>query len=56
MTPPELPTRDELANDYLDQLEFEPYPVQEEALLSWFTAEQGVLGVRANRDGQDADR
>lgn len=43
MTLPELPTRDELANDYLDQLEFEPYPVQEEALLAWFTAAQGVL-------------
>ncbi|MDP6553150.1 MAG: DEAD/DEAH box helicase [Pirellulaceae bacterium] len=43
MTPPELPTRDDLANDYLDQLEFEPYPVQEEALLAWFTSEQGVL-------------
>ncbi len=43
MTPPDQPTRDELANDYLDQLEFEPYPVQEEALLAWFTSEQGVL-------------
>jgi superfamily II DNA/RNA helicase len=37
------PTRDELASRYLDQLPYEPYPVQEEALLSWFTAEQGVL-------------
>ncbi len=35
--------RDELAADYLDQLPFEPYPVQEEALLAWFTSEQGVL-------------
>ena len=43
MTPPEPPTRDDLANDYLDQLEFEPYPVQEEALLAWFTSEQGIL-------------
>ena len=39
----EPPTRDELANEYLDQLEFDPYPVQEEALLTWFTSEQGVL-------------
>lgn len=38
-----LPTRDDLANDYLDQLEFDPYPVQEEALLTWFTSDQGVL-------------
>ncbi len=28
---------------YLDQLPFQPYPVQEEALLAWFAAEQGVL-------------
>ncbi|HUG93994.1 MAG TPA: DEAD/DEAH box helicase, partial [Planctomycetaceae bacterium] len=41
---PELPiSRDELASRYLDQLPFEPYPVQEEALLAWFTAEEGVL-------------
>lgn len=37
------PTRAELADQYLDQLPYEPYPVQEEALLAWFTAEQGVL-------------
>ena len=37
------PTRDELATKYLDQLPYTPYPVQEEALLAWFTAEQGVL-------------
>ena len=43
MKPPDSPTRDDLANDYLDQLEFELYPVQEEALLAWFTSEQGVL-------------
>ncbi len=37
------PTRDQLATKYFEQLPFEPYPVQEEALLAWFTAEQGVL-------------
>jgi superfamily II DNA/RNA helicase len=37
------PTRDELAERYLAQLPFLPYPVQEDALLAWFTAEQGVL-------------
>ena len=37
------PTRDQLASLYLDQLPFAPYPVQEEALLTYFTAEQGVL-------------
>ncbi len=36
-------SRDELASAYLDQLPFPPYPVQEEALLTWFTAEQGLL-------------
>jgi superfamily II DNA/RNA helicase len=38
-----IPARDELAVKYLDQLPYTPYPVQEEALLAWFTAEQGVL-------------
>src|SRR3954451_6345782 len=36
-------TRDELAERYLEQLPYAPYPVQENALLAWFTAEQGVL-------------
>jgi superfamily II DNA/RNA helicase len=36
-------TRDDLAEKYLAQLPYAPYPVQEEALLSWFTADQGVL-------------
>src|SRR5207247_8555404 len=39
----ELPTRSELAEKYLAQLPYTPYPVQEEALLAWFIAEQGVL-------------
>src|SRR2546427_11517314 len=38
-----MPSRDELATAYLDQLPYTPYPVQEEALLTWFTADQGVL-------------
>jgi superfamily II DNA/RNA helicase len=38
-----MPTREELATDYLAQLPFAPYPVQEEALLAYFTADQGVL-------------
>ena len=37
------PTRDELAERYLAQLPYPPYPVQEDALLAWFTADQGVL-------------
>src|SRR5829696_8543164 len=36
-------TRSDLATKYLDQLPYPPYPVQEEALLSWFTADQGVM-------------
>src|SRR5947209_5862097 len=39
----DLPTRDELAERYLAQLPYAPYPVQEDALLTWFTSEQGVL-------------
>ncbi|MFO0801180.1 MAG: DEAD/DEAH box helicase [Gemmataceae bacterium] len=35
--------RSDLATKYLDQLPYPPYTVQEEALLSWFTADQGVL-------------
>ncbi len=39
----DTPARDELAALYLEQLPYEPYRVQEEALLAWFTSEQGVL-------------
>ena len=42
MTPQPL-SRDELATRYFDQLPFTPYPIQEEALLAWFSADQGVL-------------
>ncbi|MFO0970140.1 MAG: DEAD/DEAH box helicase [Gemmataceae bacterium] len=35
--------REQLADRYLEQLPYVPYPVQEDALLAWFTAEQGVL-------------
>src|SRR3954452_16639636 len=37
------PSRSALADRYLEQLPYPPYPVQEEALLAWFTADQGVL-------------
>lgn len=38
-----LPDRDTLASEYFDLLPFDPYPVQEESLLAYFTGEQGVL-------------
>ncbi len=38
-----MPTREDIAFWYLDQLPFEPYPFQEEAILSWFSSEQGIL-------------
>src|ERR671926_804599 len=41
--PPDIPTRDDLAERYLHQLPYAPYPVEENALLAWFTAAQGVL-------------
>ena len=36
-------SRSELCDRYLESLPYPPYPVQEEALLAWFTAEQGVM-------------
>ncbi len=38
-----VPSRDELGSRYLEQLPYAPYPVQEEALLAWFTCDEGVL-------------
>src|SRR5436305_107775 len=35
--------RDDLLARYLDQLPYDPYPMQENALLAWFGSEQGVL-------------
>ncbi len=37
------PSRDQIADRYLSQLPFAPYPLQEDALLAWFAAEQGAL-------------
>ncbi len=36
-------SRSELCDRYLDQLPFDPYPVQEDALLAWFSSDSGVL-------------
>jgi superfamily II DNA/RNA helicase len=41
--PDEVPSRDEIATEYFSLLPFPPYPVQEEALLAYFTSDQGVL-------------
>lgn len=38
-----MPDRDEIALEFLDQLPYEPYPVQEKAILTWFDCDQGVL-------------
>jgi superfamily II DNA/RNA helicase len=35
--------RSTLASKYIDQLPYPPYPVQEEALLAWFSADEGVM-------------
>jgi len=37
------PSRDTIAEDYFSALPFAPYPVQEEALLAWYTTDQGIL-------------
>ena len=36
-------TRDDLAFEYIEQLQFTPYPFQEEAIFAWFSSKQGVL-------------
>src|SRR5450631_2085368 len=36
-------SRADLATKYLEQLPYPPYPVQEEALLTWFMADEGVM-------------
>lgn len=38
-----MSSREDIAFAYLDQLPFEPYPFQEEAILGWFSSEQGTL-------------
>ena len=43
MNSTDKPTRDQIAAEYFDLLPFTPYPVQEEALLAYFTSQQGVL-------------
>jgi len=43
VSPMPIPSREELASRYLDQLPYTPYPVQEEALLAWFSSNEGVL-------------
>ena len=35
--------RDEVCSRFLDAVEFELYPFQEEALLAWFESEGGLL-------------
>ncbi|MEL7497809.1 MAG: DEAD/DEAH box helicase [Planctomycetota bacterium] len=42
-TSPSQSRRDEIAEAYFESIPFDPYPVQEDALLSWFTNEQGIL-------------
>lgn len=42
-TPTPPVSRDAIAAEYFERLAFRPYPVQEEALLAWFTSPQGVL-------------
>jgi superfamily II DNA/RNA helicase len=36
-------SRDEIILQYLDKLQYPPYPLQEEALFAWASCEQGVL-------------
>jgi len=36
-------SRDEIILDYLERLQYPPYPVQEEALYAWAASDQGLL-------------
>jgi superfamily II DNA/RNA helicase len=38
-----MPTRDEIATRFLDTLPYAPYPLQEEAVLAYFTSDRGAL-------------
>ncbi len=38
-----MASRDEIVLEYLDRLQYPPYPVQEEALFAWAACEDGVL-------------
>ena len=38
-----FPSSDEIALRYLDQLPWPPYPFQENAILTWFDSEDGIL-------------
>src|SRR5215217_61350 len=40
---PDSLSREQLLEDYLTQLPYPPYPVQEEALYAWFDDDRGVL-------------
>lgn len=48
------PSRDDLAAKYLDQLPYVPYPVQEEALLAWFTSDEGLMVCAPTGTGKTA--
>ena len=39
----EVPSSEEIALNYLEQLPWEPYPFQEQAILAWFEGEDGIL-------------
>jgi superfamily II DNA/RNA helicase len=38
-----MASRDEIVLEYIDKLQYPPYPVQEEALFAWAACDQGVL-------------
>ncbi|MFM8213964.1 MAG: DEAD/DEAH box helicase [Pirellula sp.] len=35
--------RDAIVSEYFERLPYAPYPVQEDALIAWFSSDQGVL-------------
>jgi hypothetical protein len=53
--PPDVLSRDAIYERFVEQLPFPLYPMQEEALLAWFASEQGGIGLRSYRYGQNGD-
>jgi superfamily II RNA helicase len=38
-----MPSRDEIILEYMEQLPYAPYPIQEEAIYAWASADHGML-------------